>query len=175
MVAVGQMEAIACISFMSVSWYRRYQDGRRGFWLDNWNSIVTLLLHTKWFFFFFKLKLSWSAAKLYSQRHHIILGPKSGGETALSKIEWCLPGLLYSRDFLVVLRHWNINEEFNQLLWGSSDTFLFHFSVNICREIFPFLKNRESLLVCFMLSSPLLTFFKREVAAFLTPDKRVLL
>ena len=40
----------------------------------------------------------------------------------------------------------------------------FHISVKICRELFSFLKNRNSLLACFTLSSLLLTFFKRVLS-----------
>ena len=44
----------------------------------------------------------------------------------------------------------------------------FHISVSTWREYFYLLKNCESLLACFTLSSLLLTFFKREVVVFFT-------
>ena len=101
--------------------------------------LATSLPHTKCFCFFFSLKYwLWSAA---SKTAYFFLVR----EEQLSLNSSCyLPGLLHLRHFLVVLRmrHWNINEKFNdQLLWWSSKMFRSHISVNICLELFSFLKN----------------------------------
>ena len=57
---------------------------------------------------------------------------------------------------------WKKKKKLHQLSWWLSEIFLFHISVSIWREHFSFLKNRESLLACFTLSSLLLTFLANE-------------
>ena len=143
---IGSMSPCVC-SVIDHSWrqhvVRTKKSGTRG---DSWVCHRCCWLphyRTLSFFCYFSLKERLqSAARFHQQRHsYFILGLEVKEE---KEFNCDLPGLLYSRHIPVVLRHWNKNEEFNQLLWWSSEIFLLHISVSICRELFSFLKNRNS-------------------------------
>ena len=123
--------------------------------------LVTSLPHTKYYFFTKRSTLV-SCEVLLVKTSCFILGLEVKEKQLSLKCNDYLPGLLYLIHFLVVLRHWNINERrIQSVAMVIIRDIFFHILVCICREPF-FLKSRKSLLACFTLSLLLLTFFKRR-------------
>ena len=123
--------------------------------------LVTSLPTTKYYFFTKRSTLV-SCEVLLAKTSCFILGLEVKEKQLSLKCNGYLPGLLYLRHFLVVLRHWNVKERrIQSVAMVIIRDIFFQISVCNCRDPF-FLKSRKILLAYFTLSSLLLTFFKRR-------------